>query len=185
MRLPSKARLREHFQGFRRDLGFTGQLALALIVATALFHALAGEPLRARAARVAAELERQAGRQGAARGPSGTAAKLETFYAYLDRGERTTDWLAKLYAIGQATGVELQSGSYRTPPAPEKGAGRIERYEISLPVTGTYAQMRDFLRRSLREIPVLSLDQVSLKRESRNDGAVHADLKLTLHMVRK
>ena len=188
MTLPSKARLREHFQGFRRDLGFTGQLALALIVATALFQVLAGEPLRARSERVAAELGRQAGRQdaqGAARGPAGTAAKLEAFYKYLDRDERTTDWLAKLYAIGQATGVELQSGSYRTPPAPEKGTGRIERYEITLPVTGTYAQMRDFLRRALQEIPVLSLDQVSLKRESRNDGAVHADLKLTLHMVRK
>ena len=45
-------------------------------------------------------------------------------------------------------------------------------------------QIREFLRRSLAEIPVLSLDQVTLKRENRNDGTVHAELRLTLHMVK-
>jgi hypothetical protein len=30
----------------------------------------------------------------------------------------------------------------------------------------------------------MSVDQMTLKRESRNDGAVHAELRLTLHMVR-
>jgi hypothetical protein len=40
------------------------------------------------------------------------------------------------------------------------------------------------MRRSLTEIPVLSLDQLSLKRESRNAGAVQAELRMTLHMVK-
>jgi hypothetical protein len=31
---------------------------------------------------------------------------------------------------------------------------------------------------------VLSLDQLSLKRESRNAGAVQAELRMTLHMVK-
>jgi hypothetical protein len=31
---------------------------------------------------------------------------------------------------------------------------------------------------------VLSLDQINLKRENRNDGAVKAELRLTLHMVK-
>ncbi|HYX66326.1 MAG TPA: hypothetical protein VE935_19070, partial [Burkholderiales bacterium] len=94
--------------------------------------------------------------------------------------EQTTDWLAKLYAIGRATGVELQSARYRS-----EQAGRIERYQILLPLSGSYAQMREFLDRALAEIPVLSLDQMTLKRESRRDGAVQAELRLTLHMVRK
>ena len=46
------------------------------------------------------------------------------------------------------------------------------------------AQLRDFLRRTLTEIPVLSLDQMTLKREGRNDGAVQAELRMTLHMVK-
>jgi hypothetical protein len=53
-----------------------------------------------------------------------------------------------------------------------------------LPVAGSYPQIREFLRRSLAEIPVLSLDQINLKRENRNDGAVNAELRLTLHMVK-
>ncbi|MGE5639340.1 MAG: hypothetical protein ACM30H_04540 [Clostridia bacterium] len=179
-------KIRPQLRSLGHDLGRTGQLALILLVLSGVFYKAAVEPLQGRAQRLAAEVERQAGRQdgtGDARA-AGTAGKLDTFYQYLRRDERTTDWLAKLYAIGQATGVELRAGDYRMLPAGEKGAGKIERYEITLPVTGTYAQMRDFLKRSLEEIPVLSLDQVSLKRETRNDGAVHAELKLTLHMVK-
>ena len=74
----------------------------------------------------------------------------------------------------------MQSATYRS-----EQAGRIERYQILLPVSGSYAQMREFVDRALTEIPVLSLDQMSLKRESRRDGAVQAELKLTLHMVKK
>jgi hypothetical protein len=53
-----------------------------------------------------------------------------------------------------------------------------------LPVAGSYSQLRDFLKRATSEIPVLSVDQMSLKRESRNDGALQAELHLTLHLVR-
>ena len=55
---------------------------------------------------------------------------------------------------------------------------------VVVPLTGSYTQMRDFLKRSLAEIPVLSLDQISLKRENRREGTVQAELRLTLHMVK-
>jgi len=177
-------KIKPQLQSLRHDLGLAGQLALILIVFAGAFYKAALEPVQARAQRLADEVERQAGAHEGRTSAGGAAGKLETFYAYLAREERTTDWLAKLYAIGKATGVELQSASYRTPPAGDKGTGRIERYEITLPVAGSYAQMRDFLKRALAEIPVLSLDQVSLKRESRSEGAVRAELKLTLHMVK-
>jgi hypothetical protein len=61
---------------------------------------------------------------------------------------------------------------------------RIERYEITLPVTGSYRQVRLFLQRAMHEIPVLSLDQVSFKRSSTGKNLVDAQLRLTLHMVK-
>ncbi|MNC99262.1 hypothetical protein D3C83_174870 [compost metagenome] len=76
--------------------------------------------------------------------------------------------------------MELRSAAYRTQAA----GARLERYEIVLPVSGSYAQVRDFLKRALVEIPVLSLDQVSLKRESRNDARVQAELRLAIHRMR-
>jgi hypothetical protein len=168
------------------DLGATGRAALALLVLTALFVAFVLGPLQARNRALQASLERHA-RLAAPAGAGPSLGKLDSLYAYLEKSEAPTDWLAKLYGIGKATGVELQSATYRSPQekndSKEKDQ-RIQRYEIVLPVEGSYPQLREFLRRALAEIPVLSLDQLSLKRESRNAGAVQAELRLTLHMVK-
>jgi hypothetical protein len=183
MRAASRIQVREQLRRLRGELGLAGVVALAMLILTGLFYKAALEPMQARAARLSSEVARHAG--NASPGEAGSnAGKLETFYSYLGRSEGTTDWLAKLYAIGKATGVELQSGNYRTQAAQDAGSGKIERYEIVLPVHGSYVQMREFLKRSLAEIPVLSLDQMTLKRETRNDGAVHAELKMTLHIVK-
>jgi hypothetical protein len=172
---------------FGRDLGRTGYAALALLGFTALFVAFVHAPLQERNRSLHASLERHARAAAPATGAGASAGKLDTLYAYLEKSEAPTDWLAKLYGISQATGVELQSASYRTPlkeKDSKETAQRIQRYEIVVPVSGTYPQLREFMRRALAEIPVLSLDQLSLKRESRNAGAVQAELRMTLHMVK-
>jgi hypothetical protein len=169
-----QARLAE----LRRDLGPMGLAAVVLVALTAAFALFALKPLQEKNAGLEAMLARSS--SSTARSEAGTAGKLATFYRYLQRGESTTDWLAKLYGIAAATGVGLQSATYRTQAA----SARLDRYEITLPLHGSYAQLRDFLERALAEIPVLSLDQMTLKRESRNDGTVQAELHLTLHLVK-
>ena len=57
------------------------------------------------------------------------------------------------------------------------------RYEITLPLTGSYSQIRSFLKNALAEIPVLSLDQVNLKKDRPGDGPVNADVRMTLHLL--
>jgi hypothetical protein len=176
-----KKRVLEKLLGLRQELGLTGLAALGVLAAAALFYKGALEPLQVRNQMLSSQVARHAGQPAA--GQPSAAGKLETFYGYLGREEAPTDWLAKLYGIGRATGVELQSGNYRMQAA-AGNAGRLERYEIVLPVSGSYLQLRDFLKRTLAEIPVLSLDQMSLKREGRNDGAVQAELRMTLHLVK-
>ena len=174
-----KQKIQKHLYRLRDELGITGLAALLLFAAASVFMMLVLQPLKEKS-RV---LESRAGMlRDSAPGQAGNAAdKVGAVYQYLDKPEATTDWLAKLYAIGAATGVELQSASYKTQATP---GTRVERYEIVLPLTGSYTQMRDFLKRSLAEIPVLSLDQISLKRENRREGTVQAELRLTLHMVK-
>ena len=162
----------------REELGVTGVAGIALFVAAALFMAFVLQPLKAK--NRVLEARAGIGRDLGAVQNANAADKVGAVYQYLEKPEATTDWLAKLYAIGKATGVELQSASYKTQAA----GGRLQRYEIVLPLTGSYTQMRDFLKRSLAEIPVLSLDQISLKRENRREGTVQAELRLTLHMVK-
>jgi hypothetical protein len=162
----------------RHELGAPGMVAMVLFAAAAVFMALVLQPLKDK--NRVLEARAGIGRDLGAVQNVNNAEKVGAVYQYLEKPEATTDWLAKLYAIGRATGVELQSASYKTQAA----SGRLERYEIVLPLTGSYTQMREFLKRSLAEIPVLSLDQISLKRENRREGTVQAELRLTLHMVK-
>jgi Tfp pilus assembly protein PilO len=163
----------------RHELGGLGLAALAMLAAAAAFHFLLLEPLQAKNELLKERAARQAPRSGSDM-PGTTAEKVAAVYAHLRKDEETTDWLAKLHGIGAATGVQLKSASYRS----EKTQGRIVRYEMVLPLAGSYPQIRDFLQRSLAEIPVMSVDQLTLKRESRTDGAVQAELRMTLHMVK-
>jgi Tfp pilus assembly protein PilO len=163
----------------RHRLGALGLAALAVMAAAAGFDFVVVKPLEASNAQLEKRVSLQAPRTGAGE-PGQAASKVAQVYAYLQKEEETTDWLAKLHGIGAATGVQLKSASYRT----EKTAGRIVRYEMVLPLAGSYPQMRDFLQRALAEIPVMSIDQLTLKRESRDDGTLQAELRVTLHMVK-
>jgi hypothetical protein len=176
--------MKEQLSRLRAQLGSAGLLALGLIGLAFALNLLVVQPLQAKKAALGSALSaRQA--QSPGQPVARPGEKLAGVYRHLERDEATTDWLAKLYAIGKATGVAVQSGSYRPAPPAEGGPGRIERYEIVLPVGGTYPQLRDFLGRALAEIPVLSLDQLSLKREGRGAAEVQAELKMTLHMVKQ
>jgi Tfp pilus assembly protein PilO len=153
-------------------IGRAGVGAIALLAAALFFSNFMVKPLEQRNALLKESASRKTNTA-----PSGE--KVAVVYAYLQKDEDTTDWLAKLHGIGTATGIQVRAASYRTQPA----EGRIVRYEIVLPVTGSYPQIRDFLKRSVAEIPVMSIDQVTLKKEEKK-GALHAELRLTLHMVK-
>jgi hypothetical protein len=173
-----KTKIYGHLYRLRDELGTTGLAALLLFAAAGVFFTVVLQPLKDKSA----VLESRALSVGDRAPQAGNASeKVGAVYEYLNKPESTTDWLAKLYAIGAATGVELQSASYKTQATP---GTRLERYEIVVPLTGSYTQMRDFLKRALAEIPVLSLDQISLKRENRREGTVQAELRLTLHLVK-
>ena len=155
-------------------IGMAGVAAIGLLAAALFFSNFMVRPLEERNAL----LKQSTAAKGNTAAPSGE--KVAAVYAYLQKEEATTDWLAKLHGIGTATGIQMRSASYSTKPA----EGRIVRYEIVLPVAGSYAQIRDFLKRAQAEIPVMSIDQVTLKKDEKKGGAIHAEMRLTLHMVK-
>lgn len=157
-------------------IGMAGVAAIGLLAAALFFSSFIVKPLEQKNLSLT-EAATRSGRKADAAQPN---QKVAAVYAYLNKSEVTTDWLAKLHGIGTATGVQLRSASYKTQPA----EGRIVRYEIVLPVSGSYGQIRDFLKRSVAEIPVMSIDQVTLKRDENKGGAIHAEMRLTLHMVK-
>ncbi|HMH16534.1 MAG TPA: GspMb/PilO family protein [Burkholderiales bacterium] len=165
-------------------LGSPGKLALVLLAGTAIFLEAGLRPLEAQSERLDRSIER-ATKQTRSADPNlirtaSPSGKLAAFYRFFERDETTTDWLAKFYAIAEKSGLTLRTAEYQL----IKGPGKLDRYEIALPLAGDYAQIRAFLENVLIEMPVLSLDQVSFRRKRTNDLTVETDVRLTLHILR-
>ena len=168
----------------RDELGGAGLVALGLLTGAVLFLLFVLKPLEARNELLARQLARAVSAGSAADArlvrAAAPAAQLAAFYQFFDTKQETTDRLAELYGIGKATGVELRAAEYRL----QKTGTRIERYEIALPLTGSYAQVRAFLENALIAIPVLSLDRVKFHRKRPDDTLVEAEVRLTLYLAR-
>jgi len=57
----------------------------------------------------------------------------------------------------------------------------LERLRITMPVQGTYAQLRGFIEQALRQDPALSLDSLKLRRNNPAAGEIEAELVWSLH----
>lgn len=165
----------------RSRLGDLALLSLALLAGGFLFFALVIRPLESRMALLDGKLGHGARQAAADSTRSGTpAAKLAAFYAFFDRQEGQVDWLAKLYGTARGAGIELRTADYRL----IESNGRIARYEATLPLSGTYAQLRGFLENALDENPVLSLDQLTIRRKRINDANLEAEAVITIHLLK-
>ncbi|PPD18607.1 MAG: hypothetical protein CTY27_01280, partial [Methylotenera sp.] len=58
--------------------------------------------------------------------------------------------------------------------------GALARYEIVLPVTGQYTQIRQFIAQVLHQLPALALSDMQLKRENAQSPLVEAQLIFVL-----
>lgn len=165
----------------RKRLGDVALAALALLAAGIVVFATVIRPLESRVALLEGKLGQGARQAAADSTRSGTpAAKLAAFYAFFERQEGQVDWLAKLYGSARGAGLELRTADYRL----MNTSGRIARYEATLPLSGSYAQLRAFLDHALQENPVLSLDQLTLRRKRANDPNLEAEAVLTIHLLK-
>jgi hypothetical protein len=173
----------EPMRWLRRELGIAGIASLVLVSLAFVFFHLAVKPLQQRNEELREAARNAALASSADGGTTRTAtpgAKLAAFYDFFDAEEEATDRLARLDAIAKAVGMKLGSADYRM----HKTGTRIERYEITLPLAGSYAQIRAFLENALIQVPVMSLDQVRFRRERASDIQVQAEVRLTLHLVK-
>ena len=172
-------------QRLRDELGVLGFAALGLLGVSTLFHFATVRPLEEKLARLDRALE-WAARDPVARyektaSKQDRPAKLGAYYAFLESDEGKAVWLAKIHSIAAASGIELRTGEYRLADSP----GRVERYQVTLPLSGTYTQIWMFLESVLAEIPMLSLDQVSLRRKTVDESRTEAEVCLTLHLLKR
>lgn len=148
-------------------------LALCLCAAAALFWWTVLQPAQARVEearlRVTRQHTAQPGHQPA--GGRGTAALApETSFP---------DALGKLALAAQEAGLAFDEGSYQVARLAQ---GKVVRYEITLPLQGSYAQVRAFLDRAAAAVPALVIENVQLQRHKVDDAALDARVRLAILM---
>jgi hypothetical protein len=105
------------------------------------------------------------------------AAELERFYRRFPTFDGLQGELEAVYAHARASKLQLAQGEYRL----EKGAG-LAAYRVTLPVRGSYAQLRQFIGRVLKDMPTASLDAVRFERRKAGDTQVEAQVRLTIYL---
>lgn len=92
-----------------------------------------------------------------------------------DRG----DLLKRLFQVAANSGLTLTQGDYRLVPDTE---GDFQQWQLSLPIRGSYPQIRAFIDAALQALPSATLDEISLRRDSVRVPTVEAQLRLTLYL---
>lgn len=167
-----------------RRIGLPAIAAIALVLLALVLYAAGVRPARSELAtlRVQAEAAQQKLRSGKLQGsgaPASVGEQLRSFQAFFPRAESLPHWLDTIHTIGRAAGLVIRSGEYRL-ERPEQGPWR---YHVTLPVSGSYIQVRQFITFVLREVPAASLDDVQLRRESGAGDRVEARLRFSLHFA--
>lgn len=175
-----QARLRWLFNLWRRRLGWPGLAGAALLALALLFYAAAVVPEHLEAARLqdqATALE-AAAKVGAVPANLGPEARLASFYRTFPERGTATAWLERIYTAGTQAGLVLDKGDYRL--SAESNA-RLVRYEVNLPVHGSYPQVRQFVRAVLAEIPFAALNDIQIKRGNVGEATVEANIRFNLY----
>ena len=171
-----------YLQRILRILGWPGLLGVILLLLAALLTVAVIQPKKAQLAELRQENRSlkiriaQTARTGIP--ATGNQNDLARFYRFFS-GTPTTIWLQKLYAAAGAQNLLLERGEYRMSMDP---GNQLLRYQINLPVKGTYLQIRGFLAQALTDVPVAALDDISFKRETIDATQLEAQIKLTLFL---
>jgi hypothetical protein len=109
----------------------------------------------------------------------GPAAQLEVFYTHFPESSAAPEALRKVYAAAARHELNLARGEYRMTRERES---RLARYQLTLPVKGSYSGMRGFVAEVLKELPFAALDDINIEREMIAKADVEARIRFTLYL---
>lgn len=163
-----------------RTVGTAGLVGAALLIIAVLAYGTMVAPLYDEIASLNGKVAETRARITGHLSPAATRdAELNSFYSFFPKSQSSPLWLGKIYGAAKQTGVTLTSGEYEF----QRTTGsRLGRYRISLPAHGSYEQVRDFVAAVLKDVPAVSLDDISLRREAIESPDLEARLRLTLFM---
>ncbi|MCY1341389.1 hypothetical protein D9M69_273330 [compost metagenome] len=108
-------------------------------------------------------------------------AALEEFRRNLPAQLDATGAIDRIYGLAQEEGISLARGEYALGLDPKT---RLARYQVLLPVRGSYPQLRRFLHGLQAQLPALALEEVDLQRKQIADSDLEGRVRMTLYLAR-
>lgn len=108
-----------------------------------------------------------------------TQTQLARFYQRFPSTTAAPDLLDKIYATAKTHGLSLEQGDYRWV---HEDQDKLMRFEVVLPVKGSYIQVRKFVNQLMLDLPNLAVDDISFQRQRVGDAVVQSQIKFSLFL---
>ena len=160
---------------FGHVAGVPGLLTVALVIASAVVVLRLEPQSRQRSIRLERDLRAASARPApsAPEQPSTPAIALET----LPPLSNNASDLERLFALAEANGINTQKADYRLNPVP---ATPYLAYEVRLPVSAQYPNLRKFAAEAITGMPNLAIDGIRFSREESTSETLSAELRVIL-----
>jgi Tfp pilus assembly protein PilO len=100
------------------------------------------------------------------------------FYDVLPTQTEANSKISAILRIATDNGLVVNKVEYEQPLA----VSPLIQYQIKLPLTGSYLQIRQFINQVLNTLPSIALSEISLKREDLATDLVDAQIQFTLYL---
>jgi Tfp pilus assembly protein PilO len=164
--------------GYTQRLGRTGVVGLAALVFAVVFFAFTLLPLQARVGHLREALQSAASN---AQRPNAVPREEQAanFIARLPTRNNLPAVLGAIVQQAEKAGLSLDRGAYQWSVGK---SGSIARYQLTLPVRGSYPAIRKFVDATLVEVPAAALAGISLERSNVGDAQVTANLRFEIFL---
>jgi Tfp pilus assembly protein PilO len=175
---------------FAKALGFWGSLGLAILLASSIFYFANVLPSNQQLLQAQNALqikleqtENDSNENAQNKAPvqvmpaQSSADEIAEFYKIFPSGASLPKWLLFIDTTALKQRLILNRADYKLTQSKQ---GQLLRYEIVLPVSGSYVQIRHFIADALQQLPALALSDLQIKRENIMSPTVDARLVFVL-----
>ncbi|WP_110971052.1 GspMb/PilO family protein [Pseudomonas huaxiensis] len=106
---------------------------------------------------------------------------LQGLQQQLPAQPQATEAIERLYRLARDEKISLSRGEYALGVDPDT---KLARYQILLPLRGSYLQIRRFLQALLAQMPALVLEDIDLQRKRIGDSELTGRIRMTLYLSR-
>lgn len=159
-------------------LGPAGVLGIGVLCFCLPFYLSTVRPIEreVQARRAAAERAR-AGSSYRPVASDARAEEMRRFYATFPTIDRLPRELQRVYGLARDAKLELLQAEYRL----DKRGDALMPYRITLPLRGSYPQVREFVGATLQSMPNASIDALRFERKKAGDSQLEAQVRLTVY----